>query len=83
MLLSVSALVGHCVKGLASGRGEQVATCPQISVPKIVPLSPHSFGLRMYFQLVQFFKGGRAGMGGKREGAWGGVSPPGGKWQEL
>lgn len=30
VLLSVSSLVGHCVKGLASGRGEQVATCPQI-----------------------------------------------------
>lgn len=75
MLLSVTSLVGHCVKGLASGRGEQVATCPQIvTVPDIAPLSPHSFGLRIYFQLVQFFKGGRAGMDGKREGAWGGVS---------
>lgn len=63
------------MSGVVSGRREQVSTCPQICCSaRNCTVITYSFGLRTYSQLLQFFEGGRAGVGGRRKGDSGGVS---------
>lgn len=45
-----------------------------VAVTEIAPSLLRSFGLKIYAQLVLFFKGGKAGIDRKKEGAWDGTS---------
>lgn len=73
LLRATPLLVPVSGAGLGKGRTGGSLAANILAVPEIVSLSPHSFGLKIYCQLVRSLEGGKGEMEGKREGAWRGV----------